>query len=154
MKFDERNQFFFISMATVAQFVLLIQIFLAYLVPLDVDVAGNITVKICEVWSEFNFFASWLPWERPPFWIVLTPKAATHYGGYSYKVWWSLMKGIHIFFNPPFLFPWQLRQNLSNWFRFFWLFSFQYMWMLFYSTFINFCSASNLLWSFLCFSIF
>ena len=67
MKFDERNQFFFISMATVAQFVLLIQIFLAYLVPLDVDVAGNITVKICEVWSEFNFFASWLPWQRRPF---------------------------------------------------------------------------------------
>jgi hypothetical protein len=27
---------------------------LAYLVPLDVDVTGNITAKICEVWSEFN----------------------------------------------------------------------------------------------------
>jgi hypothetical protein len=29
--------------------------------------------------------------------IFLTPpknKAATHYGGYSYKVLWSLMKGI------------------------------------------------------------
>ena len=25
-------------------------------------------------------------------------KAATHYGGYSYKVSWSLMKGIHFFF--------------------------------------------------------
>jgi hypothetical protein len=29
------------------------------------------------------------------------PKAATHYGGYSYKVSWSLMKGIHIFFKSP-----------------------------------------------------
>ena len=29
------------------------------------------------------------------------PKAATHYGGYSYKVWWSLMKGIQIFFKSP-----------------------------------------------------
>jgi hypothetical protein len=28
------------------------------------------------------------------------------------------------------------------------------MWMLFLSSFINFCSASNLLWSFLCFSNF
>ena len=27
-----------------------------------------------------------------------TPKAATHYGGYSYKVSWSLMKGIQFFF--------------------------------------------------------
>jgi hypothetical protein len=28
--------------------------FLAYLVPLDVDVTGNITAKLCEVWNEFN----------------------------------------------------------------------------------------------------
>jgi hypothetical protein len=31
---------------------------LAYLIPLDVDVTGNITVKICEVWSELNIFCS------------------------------------------------------------------------------------------------
>ena len=37
----------------------------------------------------------------------------------------SLMKGIQIFFKSPlFLFPWQLRQSLSNRFRFFWLTSF------------------------------
>ena len=41
-------------MATAAMFVLPIPIFLAYLVPLDVDATGNITAKICEVWSEFN----------------------------------------------------------------------------------------------------
>ena len=46
---------------------------------------------------------------------------------------------------PPFLFPWQLRQNLSNQFRFFWLISFHQMGMMFLSSFINFCSASNLL---------
>jgi hypothetical protein len=51
-------------------------------------------------------------------------KAATHYGGYSYKVSWSLMEGIQFFFNPPFLFPWQLRQSLSNRLRFFWPISF------------------------------
>jgi hypothetical protein len=28
-------------------------------------------------------------------------KAATHYGGYSYKVSWSLMKGIQFFFKSP-----------------------------------------------------
>jgi hypothetical protein len=36
--------------------VLPIPTFLAYLVPLDVDVTGNITAKISEVWSELNFF--------------------------------------------------------------------------------------------------
>jgi hypothetical protein len=41
-------------MATAAKFVLPIPIFLAYLVPLDVDVTGNITAKICKAWSEFN----------------------------------------------------------------------------------------------------
>ena len=43
-------------MATAAKFVLLI--FLAYLVPLDVDVTGNITAKLCEVGSEFNIFCT------------------------------------------------------------------------------------------------
>jgi hypothetical protein len=42
-------------MATAAKFVLPISIFfLAYLVPLDVDVTENFTANICEVWSEFN----------------------------------------------------------------------------------------------------
>jgi hypothetical protein len=45
-------------MATAAKFVLPIPIFLAYLVPLDVYVTGNITAKICEVWSEFNIFCT------------------------------------------------------------------------------------------------
>jgi hypothetical protein len=43
-------------MATAAKFVLPIPIFLAYLVPLDMDVTGNITAQICEVRSEFNIF--------------------------------------------------------------------------------------------------
>ena len=62
MKFDERNKKkkspFFISMATAEKFVLPIPIFLAYLVPLDVDMTGNITAQICEVWSEFNIFCT------------------------------------------------------------------------------------------------
>ena len=45
-------------MATAAKFVLPIPIVLAYLVPLDVDVTGNITAKLCEVWSEFNIFCT------------------------------------------------------------------------------------------------
>jgi hypothetical protein len=49
---------FLISMATAAKFVLPIPIFLAYLVPLDVDVTGNITAKLCKVWSEFNIFCT------------------------------------------------------------------------------------------------
>jgi hypothetical protein len=35
-------------------------IFLAYLVPLDVYVTGNIIAKICEVWSELNIFCTWV----------------------------------------------------------------------------------------------
>ena len=61
-------------MATAAKFVLPILIFLAYLVPLDVDVTGNITAKIFEVWSEFNLF-----------WILVTMATAA----------------ILNFFNPP-----------------------------------------------------
>jgi hypothetical protein len=52
MKFDERNPNFF----QIPPF--LFPIFLAYFVPLDVDVTGNIIAKICEVWSEFNIFGT------------------------------------------------------------------------------------------------
>jgi hypothetical protein len=31
---------------------------LAYLIQLDVDVTGNITAKLCEVWSELNIFCT------------------------------------------------------------------------------------------------
>ena len=43
-------------METAAKFVLPIPIFFAYFIPLDLDVTGNITAKLCEVWSEFNIF--------------------------------------------------------------------------------------------------
>ena len=45
-------------MATAAKFILPIPIFLAYLVPLDVDVTGNINAKNGEVWSEFNIICT------------------------------------------------------------------------------------------------
>ena len=74
-------------MATAAKFVLPILIFLAYLVPLDVDVTGNITAKICEVWSEFDIFCTLVTMATAAILIFFgPPKAATHYGGYSYKV--------------------------------------------------------------------
>jgi hypothetical protein len=46
----------FAQQSTAAKFVLpvLNPIFLANFVPLDVDVTGNITAKICEIWSEFS----------------------------------------------------------------------------------------------------
>ena len=74
-------------MATAAKFVLPIPIFLAYLVPLYVDVTGNITAKICEVWSEFNIFCTLVTMATAAILnFFLTPKAVTHYSGYSYKV--------------------------------------------------------------------
>jgi hypothetical protein len=78
---------FFIFMATAAKFVLPIPIVLAYLVPLDVDVTGNITAKLCEVWSEFNIFCTLVTMVTAAILKLFNPpKAATHYGGYSYKV--------------------------------------------------------------------
>ena len=74
-------------MATAAKFVLPIPICLAYLVPLDVDVTGNITTKICEVWSEFNIFCTLVTMATAPILNFFNPpKAVTHYSGYSYKV--------------------------------------------------------------------
>ena len=64
--------------------------------------------KACSTFVKFGvnltFFTPWLPWQLPPCWIFPPPKVATHYGGYSYKVSWSLMKGIKFFLNPPFCF--------------------------------------------------
>ena len=93
MKFDERNPIFFfnppfsVSVATAEKFVQPIPIVLAYLVPLDVDVTGNITAKICEVWSEFNIFCTLVTMATAAILkFFQPPKAATHYSGYSYKV--------------------------------------------------------------------
>ena len=81
------NPPFLISMATAAKFVLPILIFLAYLVPLDVDVTGNITAKICEVWIEFKNFCTLVTMVTAAILNFFNiTKAATHYGGYSYKV--------------------------------------------------------------------
>jgi hypothetical protein len=74
-------------MATAAKFVLPIPIFLAYLVPLDVDVTGNITAKLCEAWSEFNILCTLVTMAMAAILnFFQPPKAATQYGGYSYKV--------------------------------------------------------------------
>jgi hypothetical protein len=72
-------------MATAAKFVLSILIFLAYLVPLDVDVTGNNTAKICEVWSEYKNFCTLVTMAMATILNFFQPsKAAAHYGGYSY----------------------------------------------------------------------
>jgi hypothetical protein len=60
---------------------------LAYLIQLDVDVTGNITAKLCEVGSEFNIFCTLVTMATAAILnFFQPPKAATHYGGYSYKV--------------------------------------------------------------------
>jgi hypothetical protein len=52
-------------------------------------------------------------------------KAATHYGGYSYKVSWSLMKGIQFFFKSPlFCFHGNCSKVCPTDSDFFWLISF------------------------------
>jgi hypothetical protein len=39
-----------------------------------------------------------------PFWFCSTPQELSHYGGYSYKIAWSLMKGIQQFLKSPFFY--------------------------------------------------
>jgi hypothetical protein len=72
-------------MTTTAKFVLPIP--MAYLVPLDVDVTGNITAKLCEVWSEFKKICTLVTISMATILNLFNPsKVATHYGGYSCKV--------------------------------------------------------------------
>jgi hypothetical protein len=52
------NPPFFVSMASAGKFVQPSPIFLVYLVPIDMDVTGNITAKMCEERSEFNIFCT------------------------------------------------------------------------------------------------
>jgi hypothetical protein len=70
-------------------------------------IANHRWISICNIiiYLETKFrpkrrnFVPWIPWQRPPFWIFSTPpKAATHYGGYSYKVSWKESKS---FFKSP-----------------------------------------------------
>ena len=73
-------------MATAAKFVLLIPISMAYLVPLDVDVTGNITAKLCEFRVNLTFLHLGYHGNGHHFEFFKHPRAATHYGGYSYKI--------------------------------------------------------------------
>ena len=65
-------------MATAAKFILLISIFLAYLVPLDVDMTGNITAQLCEVWSVFNIFCTLVTMAAAAILIFLQPQKLPH----------------------------------------------------------------------------
>jgi hypothetical protein len=60
--------------------------FLAYLVPLDVDVTGDITAKNCEVWSEFNIFCTLDTMATAAILNFVNPKSCHTLRGYSYKV--------------------------------------------------------------------
>jgi hypothetical protein len=106
-------------MATAAKFVLPIPICLAYLVPLDVDVTGNITAKICEVWSKFNIACTLIIMATAAILIFFSTPKSCH------RLRWIFLQSFIKFdernknkLNPPFLFPWQLPQSLSYRFRF------------------------------------
>ena len=50
-----------------------------------------------------TFFAPWLPWQRPPFWIFSTPQKLPHttvdIPTKFHEVWWKESQN---FLNPPF----------------------------------------------------
>ena len=102
-------------MATAAKFVQPIPIFLAYLIQLDVDVTGNITAKLCEVGSEFNIFCTLVTMATAAILNLFTPPNSCHTLQLIFLQ--SFMKFDER--NPKLFFPWQLRQSLSNRFRFF-----------------------------------
>ena len=70
--------------------------------PIPSTIANQRWISIRNIFVFGGHFVPWLPWQRPPFWICSTPKAATRYGGYSYKGSWSLMKGFQFFFKSPY----------------------------------------------------
>ena len=84
-------------------FVLQIPIFLAYLIPLDVDVTGNITVKISEVWNEFNIFGSLITMATAAilnlFNLQKLPHTTVDIPTKFHEVWWKESKN---FWNPLF----------------------------------------------------
>ena len=97
-----KNPLFSVSMATAAKFVLPIPYFLAYLVPLDVDVTGNITAKICEAWSEFNIFCTLVTMATVTILNLFQPPKSCHTLRWIFLQ--SFMKFDErnpIFFNPP-----------------------------------------------------
>ena len=74
-------------MATAGMFFLPIAIFFGFSRSSDVDVTGNITAKICQAWSEYKMFCTFVTMATAAILNFCNPsKAATHYGGYSYKV--------------------------------------------------------------------
>ena len=85
------------------QFVLPIPILLAYLVPLDVDVIGNITAKLCEVWSEFNIFCTLVTMAMAAILIFFKPQKLPHttvdIPTKFHEVWWKELKNL---LNLPF----------------------------------------------------
>ena len=90
-------------MATVAKFVLPIPIFLTYLVPLDVDVTGNTTAKLCELWSEFNIFCTLVTMATAAIFNLFNPQKLPHttvdIPTKFHEVWWKESK---IILNTPF----------------------------------------------------
>jgi hypothetical protein len=54
---------------------------LAYIIPLDVDVTGNITAKICEVWSEFYIICTLVTMAMAAILNFFNPQKLTHTTG-------------------------------------------------------------------------
>ena len=90
-------------MATVAKFVLPIPNLLAYLIPLDVDVTGNITAKLCEAWSEFKKNCTLVTMATATILNLFNPQKLPHttvdISTKFHEVWW---KESEIILNPPF----------------------------------------------------
>ena len=75
--------------------------------PIPSTIANQRWISIRNILPKSEDFCIWRPFctlvtMATPTAAILNffnpPKAATHYGGYFYKVSWSLMKGIQIFF--------------------------------------------------------
>ena len=99
-----------------------------------------------------TFFAPRLPWQQPPFWIFFNPQKLPHttvdIPTKFHELWW---KESNYFFNAPFFVSMATAEKFVQPIPIFLAYLVPLDVVLFLSSFINFCSASNLLWLFLCF---
>ena len=99
-----------------------------------------------------DHFVPWLPWQRPPFWNFSTPQKLPHttvdIPTKFHEVWWKESKNC---LNPPFFVFMATAAKFVQPIPI--VLAYAGCECCSFSSFINFCWASNLLWSFLCFSI-
>ena len=117
-----KSPLFFISTATAAKFVLPIPIFFGLSRSTRCGCDRKHYCKNLWSWSEFKIFCTLVTMATATILNFFNPQKLPHT---TVDIPTKFDERNPTFFLiPPFLFPWQLRQSLSNRFWFFWIISF------------------------------